>query len=350
MIRVGIFGASGYTGFELVRLLRGHPKAQIEALGGHASAGQSLVDLFDGAATWTDLPRLQKIDAIDVSALDVVFCALPHGQSAETVHDLMTQTKVRLIVDLSNDHRLADYSDYAGMAGAHPHPETAAQAIYGLAEWHRDSIKSARLIANPGCYPTSILLPTLPLVQAGLIDPERIVANSASGTSGAGRAAATAQLHAEVSENFRAYSLGVHRHLLEIQEQIAGAAAVAPRRKVVFNPHLLPMNRGILSTLTLDLGPKGTVAQVQQVLRARYAATPFVHVADVGAPITTKSVRGTNLCRLSVHPGLNTDQVLITCAIDNLVKGASGQAIQNMNLALGFDEGLGLTTLGPLVP
>ena len=349
MIRVGILGASGYTGYELVRILRHHPQVRLAALGAYSNAGQSMADLFDGAATWGGLPILQKTDDIDLSALDVVFCALPHGQSAEMVKLLMGQGNIRLIVDLSNDHRLRDYSGYDGLPQGHPYPEIAGQAVFGLSEWYGDTIPGARLIANPGCYPTSILLPILPLLQAGLIDPSQIIANSASGTSGAGRGASVGQLHAEVSENFRAYGLGTHRHALEIQEQVE-AVAGPQDSKVIFNPHLLPMNRGILSTLTLTLTAKADLDQVQAALDQAYATAAFVQVAPIGASIATKSVRGTNLCRMAVHPTVNQGQILITSAIDNLMKGASGQAVQNMNLALGWDEGLGLTPLSALQP
>ena len=348
MIKVGILGASGYTGYELVRLLRGHPQVEIAALGAHTNAGQTLADLFDGAATWQGLPKLRRSQTIDFGALDLVFCALPHGQAAQTVKDLMVLPNLRLIIDLSNDHRLTDYSAYQGMKGRHPYPEIATQAVYGLSEWHGNAIKAARLIANPGCYPTSILLPLLPLLKADLIDANSLIANSASGSSGAGRSAQLGQLHAEVSENFCAYGLGVHRHGLEIQEQIEAAAAVKPHRRLVFNPHLLPMNRGILTTLTLTT--KAPLERLQSCLEAAYAAAPFVQVAEPGRPITTKSVRGTNLCRFSLHPSANADQVILTCAIDNLIKGASGQAIQNMNLALGLSEGLGLLGQSVLEP
>jgi len=348
MIKVGVLGASGYTGYELVRLLRGHPEVQIAALGAHSNAGQTMADLFDGAATWEGLPTLQRIDEIDLASLDVIFGALPHGQAAETVKDLMALPNLRLIVDLSNDHRLVDYSGYEGMDGAHPYPEVAAQAVFGLSEWHCDAIKGARLVANPGCYPTSILLPLLPLVKADLVEVNSLVANSASGTSGAGRGAKVGQLHSEVSENFRAYGLGGHRHGLEIQEQIEMAAAIKPSRRLVFNPHLLPMNRGILSTLTLTT--KAPLEQLQACLESAYKGSPFVQVAQPGQTITTKSVRGTNMCRMSLHASANADQVILTSAIDNLIKGASGQAIQNMNLALGLEEGLGLSAQTVLEP
>lgn len=346
MTRVAIFGASGYTGYELVRLLRQHPKVQIAALGAHSNAGQTMAQLFDGAATWTDLPVLQKIDEIDLSAIDVVFCALPHGKSAEVVKQLWDQSNLKLIIDLSNDYRLTDYSGYPGFEAGHPHPDLNAEAVYGLAEWA--DLKGKRLIANPGCYPTSILLPLIPLLQSDLIDANQIIANSASGTSGAGRGASVGQLHSEVSENFKAYGLGTHRHALEIQEQVERAAKGAVTRKIVFNPHILPMNRGILSTLTLSA--KAPLAELQVCLEVAYADKPFVQVAAAGSVITTKSVRGTNLCRMALHQGANLDQVILTSAEDNLMKGASGQAVQNMNLALGYKEALGLDHLTVLEP
>ena len=344
MMKVGILGASGYTGYELVRLLRQHPKVEITALGAHANAGQHMGDLFAGAVTWQDLPRLQKIDDLPLDTLDVVFCALPHGQSVSTVAALFALANVQVLIDLSNDHRLSDYTGYEGMGDGHPHPEINSQAVYGLTEIHRDQITSTRLIANPGCYPTSILLALLPLLKAGLIDPDYIIVNSASGTSGAGRGAKIGQLHSEISESFKAYGLGVHRHLLEIQEQAAQLANL--KRKIVFNPHLLPMNRGILSTLTL----MGDAEAAQACLEAAYAGEAFVQAAPMGTSITTKSVRGTNLCHMAVHKGANVDQFILTSAIDNLGKGAAGQAVQNMNVALGYEEGLGLSHLTVLEP
>ena len=281
MIRVGILGASGYTGYELVRLLRAHPKVHLTALGAHSKAGQHFKDIFDGAATWDELPILQTTQEIDFKALDLVFCALPHGQSAHAVKNLMDQTDLRLIIDLSNDHRLHDYSGYDGLPQGHPYPEIAQQAVYGLSEWYFKQISTARLIANPGCYPTSILLPLLPLLSAGLIDPDHIIANSASGTSGAGRGASVRLLHAEVSESFCAYGLGTHRHSLEIQEQINKAALSKPQRRAVFNPHLLPISRGILSTLTLEL-KDADPDKAQEALEQAYAQAPFVHVAPLG--------------------------------------------------------------------
>lgn len=344
MIKVGILGASGYTGYELVRLLRGHPKVEIAALGAHSNAGQRMLDLFSGAATWQDLPILQKIEDLPLDTLDVIFCALPHGQSATTVAQLFELPSKPTIIDLSNDFRLHDYSEYAGMEDGHPHPDINAQAVYGLTELHRERIVGARLIANPGCYPTSILLAILPLLKAGVIDPNSIIANSASGTSGAGRGASVGQLHSEVSESFRAYGFGTHRHLMEIQQQAAQVAQLD--RRIVFNPHLLPMNRGILSTLTL----MGDAQAAHACLRDTYVDEAFVDVSIMGTTISTKSVRGTNLCRMSLFLGANSDQFVLTSAIDNLMKGASGQAVQNMNVALGYEEGLGLSHLTVLEP
>lgn len=350
MIKVGILGASGYAGFELVRILRNHAEVEICALGANSRAGQKLEDLFDGLSGWDGLPVLKTIEQIDFKSLDVVFCALPHGQSARTVNQLLNHEGVGLVIDLSNDHRLSDYTAYAGIEGDHPYPENAKSAIYGLAEWYRHEIVGARLIANPGCYPTSILLPLLPLIKSGQINPGRVVANSASGTTGAGRGASVGQLHSEVSENFKGYGYGTHRHQLEIQEQLNEASDVKPARKAIFNPHLLPMNRGILSTITLDMQIGVSIQECQATLEAAYAHEQFVSVAPQSSFIGTNSVRGTNMCRLALHQALNSDQLIITSAIDNLIKGASGQAVQNMNIALDLDEGLGLSTLTPIMP
>jgi N-acetyl-gamma-glutamyl-phosphate reductase len=331
-IRIGILGASGYTGAELLRLLRYHPNAEIRALTADRQVGKPLGAIFPQLAG-EGLPDLIAIAAVDWSALDLVFCGLPHGKTQEVVAGLPRDLK---IVDLSADFRLdpATYAEWYGHA--HRAPELQREAVYGLTELAREAVQGARLIATPGCYPTAALLPLSPLLGAGLIDPDDIIIDAKSGVSGAGRAAREASLYCEVAEGIHAYGVAGHRHAPEIE---AGLAAAAGRRVVVsFTPHLMPMNRGILETIYVRLAAGATLGDLRAVLERAYRDEPFVRVLPDGALPATRHVRGTNLCLI----GLNRDRVenraILVSAIDNLVKGASGQAIQNMNAMLGLPE------------
>jgi N-acetyl-gamma-glutamyl-phosphate reductase len=331
--RIGILGASGYTGAELLRLLAYHPAVETTVLTADRQAGKPVGAVFPHLAGQR-FPDLVAIGEVDWSGLDLVFCALPHGTTQDVVAGLPQHLKV---VDLSADFRFADIATYAEWYGhAHRAPELQTEAVYGLCEIARERVRPARLVANPGCYPTAAQLPLVPLLRAGLVDPDDIIIDAKSGVSGAGRAAREASLYCEVAEGIHAYGVAGHRHAPEIEE---GLSAVAGKKLIVnFTPHLMPINRGILETIYVRLMPGTTQGDLRRVLERTYRDEPFVHVLPDGSLPATRHVRGTNLCLI----GLATDRVphraILVSAIDNLVKGASGQAIQNMNLMLGLPE------------
>lgn len=337
-IRVAILGASGYTGAELVRLLAGHPHVAVTALTADRKAGQALGTVFPHLA-WLDLPDLVSIDQVDWSDVDFVFCALPHGTTQEVIAGLPSDKR---IVDLSADFRLADTAQYAEVYGhAHRAPVLQEEAVYGLTELARDAVAKARLVANPGCYPTSALLPLVPLVRDGLIDADDIIIDAKSGVSGAGRSPKESSLYAEVGEGIHAYGVGYHRHAPEIEQELGRAAG---RRIVVnFTPHLMPMNRGIFSTIYVrGIDGNGTDS-LRQALAEAYRDEPFVKVLPEGSIPQTRHVRGSNHCLISATADRIKGRTILCSVEDNLVKGASGQAIQNMNVMLGMSETIGLT-------
>jgi N-acetyl-gamma-glutamyl-phosphate reductase len=331
--RIGILGASGYTGAELIRLLLRHPMAEIAVLTADRQAGKPVGAVFPHLAG-AGLPDLVAIDAVDWGALELVFCALPHGTTQEVVAGLPRHLK---IVDLSADFRLADVATYAEWYGhAHRAPELQKEAVYGLTEIAREAVRDARLVANPGCYPTAAQLPLVPLLRAGLIDPDDIIVDAKSGVSGAGRAAREESLFCEVAEGIHAYGVARHRHAPEIEQ---GLSAAAGRKILVtFTPHLVPMNRGILATIYVRLAPGATPGDLRHVLERAYRDEPFVRVLPGGGLPATRHVRGTNLCLIGLCADRAPKRAILVAAIDNLVKGASGQAIQNMNLMLGLPE------------
>jgi N-acetyl-gamma-glutamyl-phosphate reductase len=340
-LRVAIVGASGYTGAELVRLLADHSAVQIAALTADRKAGQDLADVFphlrQGRGGLGALP-LTPVDAVDWTTIDVAFLALPHGAAHGLVGNLPTTVK---IIDLSPDFRFADPAVYAQWYGQpHAAPALQAEAVYGLTELARDRVRQARLIACPGCYPTSALLPLVPLIESGVIDTGDVIIDSKSGVSGAGRAAKEGSLFAEVAEGIHAYGVASHRHAPEIEQ----ALSVAANRPVVvnFTPHLMPMNRGILSSIYVRLAPGAAVADVHAILATRYAEEPFVEVLEAAGVPATRHVRGSNHCLIGVVADRLPGRAIVLSAIDNLVKGASGQAVQNMNVAVGLPETLGL--------
>ena len=336
-IRIGILGASGYTGAELIRLLARHSAADIRLLSAERSAGKPVEAVFPHLSG-LDLPRLIHIDDADWSGLDLVFCALPHGTTQEVIAALPAHLK---IVDLSADFRLHDLAAYETWYGhAHRAPDLQREAVYGLTEINRDAIRGARLCANPGCYPTASQLPLIPLLEAGLIEAEDIVIDAKSGVSGAGRAAKEGSLFAEVAEGIHAYGVASHRHAPEIEQGLSEAA----RRPVAvtFTPHLVPMNRGILATTYVRLAKGESAAELSRVLAERYAEEPFVQVLPLGSVPATRHVRGSNHCLIGVVADRVPGRAILISAIDNLVKGASGQAVQNMNLMTGLPETLGL--------
>jgi N-acetyl-gamma-glutamyl-phosphate reductase len=339
--KIGVLGASGYTGAELLRLLIPHPRVEIVLLTAERRAGQEMRHVFPQFSPYA-LPKLLAVDAVDWSkaALDLAFCALPHATTQTVIKELLAKAPNTKVVDLSADFRLGDTAAYARWYGHEHHaPELQKEAVYGLAEIYRHKIKTARLVANPGCYTTCAELPLIPLLSAKAIDPDEIVIDAKSGMTGAGRAAKEEMLFSEVSEGFHAYGVGRHRHMAELDQEFSRAAG----RKVIvsFTPHLVPMNRGILSTMYVR-GLKTSPADLHAILSKSYAQEPFVHVLPFGEMPQTRHVRGSNMTFIGVANDRVEGRAIICSALDNLSKGASGQAVQNMNLMLGFPETLGL--------
>ena len=343
-VRVGILGASGYTGAELVRLLARHPQVEIRLLTAGRQAGKPLAEVFPHLGH-LKLPDLKKIDEADWSGIDMVFCALPHGTTQEVIAKLPRHLK---IVDLSADFRLSDVATYAQWYGhEHRAPELQKEAVYGLTELARAAVKSARLVANPGCYPTSAQLPLVPLLEAGQIVADDIIIDAKSGVSGAGRDARQGSLYAEVTEGIHAYGVAGHRHAPEIEQGLSEAAG---RLVVVnFTPHLMPMSRGILSSIYVRLAGGAKVDDLRATLAARYRGEPFVRLLAAGQAPQTRHVRGANHCLIGLFADRVPGRAILLSAIDNLVKGASGQAVQNMNLMAGLPETAGLEQ-EPLFP
>ncbi len=343
-LQAGILGASGYTGAELVRLLVHHPSFDIVALTADRHAGKDIGVIFPHLAG-LGLPEMVTVDAPDWSAIDVAFCCLPHGTTQEIVAGLPETVKV---VDLSADFRLSDVDAYAEWYGhAHRAPGLQETAVYGLTEARREAIRGARLVANPGCYPTSAQLPLIPLLEDRLIDGDDIIIDAKSGVTGAGRAAKEGTLFAEVSEGLHAYGIANHRHAPEIEQELS-AAAGRPIT-VNFTPHLVPMNRGILSSIYVRMANGTGADDLRSALASRYEGEPFVRVLPNGAAPATRHVRGSNHCLIGVFADRVPGRAILLSAIDNLVKGASGQAIQNMNLMCGLDETIALEQ-EPLFP
>jgi len=332
-LAVAILGASGYTGAELVRLLARHPGVDIRVLTADRKAGQEMAAAFPHLSSLA-LPTLTSIGDVDFQTVDVVFCALPHGTTQEVVAALPRSVKV---VDLSADFRLYDCAAYAQWYG-HPHqaPDLQKEAVYGLTEFSRAQVKAARLVANPGCYPTCAQLPLIPLLTAGAIADEFIVIDAKSGVSGAGRAAKEANLYCEVTEGLHAYGIGSHRHLPEIEQGLS--LAVNRRLEVSFTPHLIPMSRGMLATIYVKAKAGLKADDLRALLAERYRDEPFVQVLAKDVIPATRNVRGSNFCHVNVFDDRVRGRAIVVSAIDNLVKGASGQAIQNFNLMAGFDE------------
>jgi N-acetyl-gamma-glutamyl-phosphate reductase len=336
-VRIGILGASGYTGAELVRLLAQHPGADIRLLTGDRAAGQELGAVFPHLGH-LGLPKLIKIADANWDDVDFVFCGLPHGTTQEVIAKLPSRLKV---VDLSADFRLADVETYAKWYGhAHLAPDLQKEAVYGLTEHARDAVRSARLVANPGCYPTSAQLPLIPLVEAGQIDVDDIIIDAKSGMTGAGRAAKEEMLFSEVSEGIHAYGVAKHRHAPEIEQGLSKAAG----KPVIvnFTAHLMPMNRGILASIYVKLAKGVSADDLRATLATRYANEPFVRVVAPGVSPQTRHVRGSNHVQIGVFADRVKGRAILLCVEDNLVKGASGQAIQNMNVMCGLPETTGL--------
>jgi N-acetyl-gamma-glutamyl-phosphate reductase len=339
--KIGVLGASGYTGSELVRLLLRHPRVEIAVLTADRRAGQTMGAVFPQFSPYA-LPGLVSIESIDwrAAALDLAFCALPHATTQEVIKRLLDQAPRTKVVDLSADFRLGDPAAYARWYGhEHQAPHLQKIAVYGLVEVYREQIKSAQLVANPGCYTTCAQLPLVPLLRSKAIDPDEIVVDAKSGMTGAGRAAKEEMLFSEVAEGFHAYGVGHHRHMAELDQEFSKAAGRPVT--VSFTPHLLPMNRGILSTIYVR-GVSASAPDLHAFLAKSYGAEPFVHVLAFGQMPQTRYVRGSNMTFIGVANDRIPGRAIICSALDNLTKGASGQAVQNMNLMLGFPETMGL--------
>lgn len=343
-VNIAIIGASGYTGAELVRILAQHPHARLTLLTGDSQAGKPLGEVYAHLGG-LGLPPLVSIGQADFSGIDVAFCCLPHGATQQVIAGLPKHLK---IIDLSADFRLENVETYAKWYGhAHQAPALQKEAVYGITELARASIASARLVANPGCYPTSAILPLAPLLKAGLIEKSGIIIDAKSGVTGAGRAAKQATLFCEVNEGIAAYGIASHRHAPEIEQSLSKACGSDVL--VTFTPHLVPMNRGILSTIYVRLAAGKKLSDARQLLDQAYGNEPFVRLLPEGAMPSTHQVRGTNQCVMNLFADRAPGQLIVVSAIDNLVKGASGQAVQNMNLMCGFAEtaGLGMTAVFP---
>ena len=335
IIKIGIVGGTGYTGVELLRLLVQHPNAKLTAITSRSEAGMPVAAMFPNLRGWTDLKFVEPAAAA-LDKCDLVFFATPNGIAMKDTPALV-KAGVR-VIDVAADFRIKDVALWEHWYKMpHACPDLVAEAVYGLPEVNRAKIAGARIVANPGCYPTAVQLGLLPLVEAGVVDIEHLIADAKSGVSGAGRKAEVHTLLAEAADNFKAYGVAGHRHLPEIIQgltQMAGKAV-----KLVFTPHLTPMIRGIHATLYARLTRE---MDLQALYEKRYADEPFVDVMPAGSHPETRSVRGANLCRIAVHRPQNGDTAVVLSVIDNLVKGAAGQALQNMNIMFGLPEATGL--------
>jgi len=343
MLKAAIVGASGYTGVELLRILHSHPEVAVTCVTSEQSAGKPISDVFPTLRGRCDIV-LENLEPVGIAEkVDIVFTALPHKAAMEVVPTFLKMEKN--VVDLSADYRLRDAAVYEQWYDKHLNPEFLQEAVYGLPELRRAQIAEASLVANPGCYPTSVILGLAPLLKNKVIDPKSIIVDAKSGVSGAGRGAKVDGLYCEVNEGFRAYGVGgVHRHIPEIEQELSLLAGNP--LAISFTPHLVPMDRGILSTIySAPLG-KVTAADLVTLYDAFYDGEPFVRVLPEGTFPSTAHVRGSNFCDIGIAVDQRTGRVIVVSAIDNLVKGASGQAVQNMNLMCGLPETLGLDNLG----
>lgn len=339
MLNVGIVGASGYTGVELARILATHPEVKVTAATSRKYAGQMLADVFPNLRERIDI-RCENL-AIDqlIDRADFFFTAVPHKTAMDLVPELLSAGKK--VVDLSADYRIRDAEVYEQWYQEHSSKHLLQDAVYGLPELYRKNIATSQLTANPGCYPTSVILALAPLLREKLVDTESLIIDSKSGTSGAGRAASVSTLFCEVADGFRPYKVGgAHRHIPEIEQELSLLAETEVT--ISFTPHLLPLSRGILSTVYANLSERASSADLQHLYESAYAQEPFVRLLPSGMAPATQHVRGSNCCDIGVQVDRRTNRVIVMSAIDNIVKGASGQAIQNMNLMNGFAENCGL--------
>lgn len=345
MMRVGIIGASGYTGVELARILCSHGEVELTVATSRQYAGKSLAHVFPSLAKVTDIVCEDVVVEELADRADLFFTAVPHKTAMEIVPLLLKAGKK--VVDLSADFRIHDAAVYEEWYQRHTAPEYLEEAVYGLPELHREQIVKAGLVANPGCYPTSVILAAAPLLKKCIIDPHSIVVDSKSGASGAGRAAQTGTLFCEVADGFRAYKVGEHRHTPEMEQELSllGDARIT----INFTPHLVPMSRGILSTIYAQTLNPISDSELFDLYSAHYEGEPFVRVLKPGNLPATQFVRGSNFCDIGFKYDPRTGRVIVLSVIDNIVKGAAGQAVQNMNLLCGFPETKGLQ-ITPLFP
>tara|TARA_B100000686_G_scaffold353301_1_gene458353 strand:+ start:445 stop:1479 length:1035 start_codon:yes stop_codon:yes gene_type:complete len=341
MAKVSVAGATGYTGFELVRLLMRHPETEIISLTSETYAGKCISEVFPALKGWIEQTLIPL--GSELPPCDFLFLALPHTESMRRVQQFL-ENGIK-IIDLSADFRLRDPRVFEQWYGAtHLKPNLLDSAVYGLPELHRQQIKSAQLVANPGCYPTSIILGLAPLMVCDWIDRSTLIADSKSGISGAGRKSNLATQYAECNDAISAYNIGDHRHTPEIEQELSSVAGQDIR--LTFSPHLAPMTRGILSTIYVNLKHSVSVNKILECYETFYQGEPFVHILKSGNFAGTRHVNHSNVCHIGIQVDTRTNRVVITSAIDNLVKGASGQAVQNMNIMLGVKETVGLDTPG----
>lgn len=339
MVRVAIAGASGYTGFELVRLLCAHPSVRVAMITSRQQKGRRLDDIYPALKRHCDLVFVEPDPGKLASSSDLVFTALPHEAAMDIVPGLLDRGAK--VIDLSADYRLRDADVYGQWYSTHKTPELLKTAVYGLPELYREQIRTARLVANPGCYPTSVILAAAPLLSGGLIDSTSIIADSKSGVSGAGRGASLGVHFCEVNESFKAYKVGEHRHTPEIEQELGVLAGVPVT--VSFTPHLVPMTRGILSTVYANLKDGISSGDVDEAFQAFYRDALFVRLSARGELPASLQVRGSNYCDLGWKVDARTRRVIVISVIDNLTRGASGQAVCNMNIMCGFPEDAGLS-------
>ena len=342
MIKVGIAGASGYTGLELIRLLANHPEVELSVLTSETYKEKSIADVFPSLNGIINI-NLQSLDVEILKSCDVIFLALPHTIGMDILPELLKSNCK--VIDLSADYRLKNadtYSEWYSLT--HTHPEFLSQVIYGLPELNREKIKSAQGVANPGCYPTSVILAIAPLLKTDWVDLESIVSDSKSGVSGAGRTTSITSQFSEANEGVTPYGLASHRHTPEIEQELSNL--VGKPIKISFSPHLIPMSRGMLSTIYINLNHKLKDENLIEHYENFYSDELFVRVLDKGKFASTHFVSGSNFCDIGIKVDSRVNRLIITSAIDNLIKGASGQAIQNMNIMLGFGEATGLRSPG----
>ena len=336
-LKIAIAGATGYTGLQLIKILLNHPKVKISYLCAQKSIGKS-ISLFDNTIKAKKLPKISKISKIDWNTINVLFAALPNGEAQKIAKNI---PKSVLLIDLSADFRLEDHKMYKKWYGIeHKAKHLIKESIYAISEFSKERIKNYRIISCPGCYPTSIQLPLIPLIKDGMINVKNIIVDSKSGFSGAGKKIEKKFTHKYLYESVTAYSVGSHRHMSEIDQELSKYSK--NKIKISFTPHLIPMFRGILSTIYIESRKKDDARSIYKKLKLFHKNNFFVRIVEFNKPIGTGDVMGTNYCKISVCQNREKNKVIIISAIDNLIKGASGQAVQNMNLFKNFNENLGL--------